>query len=65
MRCIMGGVEVASKPFLNCPKPFFQSEAKCRTIDFFLLMQITLVFALSLVLKASFWNSEIGITKSE
>ena len=46
MRCIMGDVEVAYKPFLNCPKPFFQNEAKCRTIDFFLLMQITLVFAL-------------------
>ena len=45
------------------PKPLFQSEAKCKSIDFFLLTQITLVFALSFVLKVSFWKLGNGILR--
>ena len=45
------------------PKPLFQSKAKCRAIYVFLLMQITLVFALSFVLKVRFWKLGNGILR--
>ena len=39
---------MANGPFLRCPKPLFQSEAKCEATDikmiFFILMQIKLIF---------------------
>ena len=45
-----------NRPFASCPKPLFHNEAKCEAIDmkilFFILMQIKLIFALGLVLKA-------------
>ena len=40
-------VNTSNKPFPSCPKPLFQSQAKCETIDmkmFFILMQIKLIF---------------------
>ena len=43
---------------MNWPKPLFQSEAKCETIDmkiiFFILMQIKLIFTIKVMQLASF-----------
>ena len=55
----------SNRPFSSCPKPLFQCQAKCETIDmkiiFYSHANITLLhkkgFALSLVLKVSSWNS--------
>ena len=63
MRCIMGNVEVAYRPFLSCPSLFFKARLSANPLIFFLLTQITLVFALSFVLKVSFWKLGNGILR--
>ena len=43
----IGSLNISNKPFPSCPKPLFQGEAKCETIDtkfFFILMQTKLIF---------------------
>ena len=43
----IGSLNISNKPFPSCPKPLFQSEAKCETIDtkfFLILMQTKLNF---------------------
>ena len=51
------------KAISQLPKHLFQSEVKCRAIDLFLLVQITLVFALSFVFKVSFLKLGNGILR--
>ena len=45
---VSSATSMANRPFPRCPKPLFQSEAKCEATDikmiFFILMQIKLIF---------------------
>ena len=52
-------IVVNIRPFPRCPKPLFQSEAKCETIDmkmffFLIFMQIELTFTAKVLHVASF-----------
>ena len=50
------------RPFLSCPKPLFQSEAKCEAIDMkmiFYSQQIKLIFTRKVLLVASFLEWEL------
>lgn len=58
----------SNRPFPSCPRPLFQREAKCKTIDmnmiiYFQANEIHFYkkgFTLGLVLKVRVWNSENG-----
>ena len=56
------GLKRNNGPSPSCPKPLFQSEAKCEAIDtkmIFILMQIKLIF--TFFESESFWNPGNGV----
>ena len=51
-----------NRPFQSCPKPLFQSQAKCEVTDikmiFFILMHIKPIFTRQVLHLASLWKQE-------